>query len=109
MRKLQSFIIFSLFDNKLPLGMDFKTANGCYKGETETSFIVSIAKLKEVMSMARIDGQESVLIVDNNSCYLRYTQSSIETYVGEWSQIDQLQAEKLEAYTELDGKFFTAK
>jgi hypothetical protein len=98
---------------------DFIYVDGCYKGASETSFLVllpqgdSSYRFHEVARLAARWGQESILYVDANRsavlCYLGLNGmiARMEA-LGEWHEVLPEDARKLTAYTSYAGRYFTA-
>lgn len=84
-------------------GHSFKPVEGCYKGNREAAFVVLVPdeeRERQIMSLARAYGQESVLYVDaNRKAYLRLLESGEEVPIGSWRAIPKAQAKAASAYT----------
>lgn len=107
MRFKPSFAIYSLDrPNKPYYGSIPMNCKGVYKGVSERSRAVPLTDLDIARMNASQYNQESILIVENGSCWLEYLDTGKQEYLGEWAEIDRPTATKLEAYTEYNGKFF---
>lgn len=106
------------------LGYDFKVVKGSYKGVLETSILVVCDednKLEWVRNTAFLDGQESILIVnEDRRAYLQYNSAiykglfdKTESHkpnvelIGDFRSITPLQARDLDNWT-LDGNDYYA-
>lgn len=102
-----------LNDMLVELNFSFNPALGVYKGVGESSFVVLIndgADLETLKNFAfKSFNQESILHQDaNQEAFLIYQNRTMER-LGRLEQISKDEAEKLVAYTEMNGKYYTAK
>jgi len=82
------------------LGVEFKTVSGCYKGETEQSYVVSALQAPLVRQLCNAFHQESFLRVDeNNLAELVYLEEDRYEVIGELFEVDKYTALKQDAYT----------
>lgn len=102
-----------LNDMLVELNFSFNSALGVYKGVAESSFVVLIndsADLETLKNFAfKSFNQESILHQDTNQeAFLIYQNGTMER-LGRLEQISKDEAESLISYTEMDGKYYTAK
>jgi hypothetical protein len=99
-------------------GYGYKVVQGSYKGVFETSVLVvcdTDEKLNYIRDVAFIDGQESILVVnEDRRAYLEYNKQDqtglVKTapeYIGDFRAITALDAKDLENWT-LDGTDYYA-
>ena len=91
--------------------LDFKRAEGCYKGTTEVSFVVdtpSVEVFNKLYNAAKnLFDQESVLYVDEDSqAHLMYSKGYEQEHLGTFTQVNPKRLEELEAYTVVDNTLY---
>jgi len=110
----ESFIIFARnmpYNPELKLYMpELKIGVGAYKGVKEVCYIVGGGqeRLELVMNLAYMDGQESILSVENGQALLHYINGNV-AQLGTWKNVPYHYATKCEAYTLFDGNYFVAE
>jgi len=94
------------------LGLKFKSGRGSYKGINNPSYLVlikSVEDLRAVLKLASRHSQESILLVDTDrSCELVYINSTIRTELGKWTEVLKHEVKGVEAFTQIDGRYFIA-
>lgn len=114
---------FRTLDLKRDLGRMFATGSsiasiqeveGCYKGDTETSFAVVMpatsASLFAMMVLARSFEQESVLaVIENGQAYLHFCEHTQLENIGRYKAITKEDTAGLEAWSvvKATGEAFT--
>jgi hypothetical protein len=99
--------IVSLFKKS---GMNFKIAQGCYKGISEISFIVPICNHSSIVKLAKQYNQESILLVDSiGNAKLSYVESYIKQSIGKMFEVSQNRALSEVSYTKVENKYFICK
>jgi molybdopterin-guanine dinucleotide biosynthesis protein A len=89
-------------------GIPFKEAVGAYKGVKEFSFVVPARFESQVLEIARAFNQESVLFIDSMSnASLQYLDGDKIERIGRFTQVNSPQG--LEAWSMIDGRFYTCK
>lgn len=93
------------------LGVKHYAANGMYKGTKEVSFFCIPNNSEEMETLRDFAlnnfNQESVLIQDSAGiCYLEYVDNSIDR-LGQMIEVDSI--ENLDAYTEINGKYYVVR
>lgn len=96
----------------IDLKFDYVVAEGCYKGDTEISFIVKtpdVTTFNVLYSIAKNQfDQESVLYVDGDSnAMLMYSENFGMESIGVYSQVNPKRIEELDAYTIVDGSVYS--
>jgi hypothetical protein len=91
--------------------LDFKRAEGCYKGTSEVSFIVDTPNVqvfnKLFKAAKNIFDQESILYVDEKSQgHLMFTKNYDMEHLGTFTQVNPKRIEELEAYTIVDNTLY---
>lgn len=87
-------------------GFKFKRILGCYKGSQEVSFMVQDLDHKNAIELAKVFNQESILELNNNKALLLYT-TGAKHELGEFTRIPAEEAVLLDAYSVIDGDYFT--
>lgn len=93
--------------------MSFEEVEGCYKGQTEKSFKVKLDpsntdRLIDLMIIAEYFKQESIMRVqDSGDAELIYIDSKQVEYIGKFQEVESI--EGLDAYSVIDGKFYSVK
>lgn len=86
-----------------------KVANGCYKGQRETSYLVQIetqCDYLKLMQLARDFNQESIMLVDNErQAQLMYCDNEAVEPLGRWKEVMN-GAPAPDSFTEIDGRVF---
>lgn len=81
---------------------------GCYKGIESPSYGLEVMNdndINEVISLARLYSQESVLIVDTmNNARLLFCDNNKTIDLGKFQAVDNI--EGLDAYTTIDGRHY---
>lgn len=97
------------------LGFAVDNVTGCYKGQTEPSLIVipwpdyNSAAEADVLRLARVWGQESVLAVDaNRQATLLYADGTREP-LGAFVPAAESKALKHDAWTERNGRYYVVE
>ena len=89
----------------------YKQAQGCYKGQTEASFVVITDDSAAIMYLADFFGQESVLHRNKTGeCALLFSGGDRQPlYLGQWNEVSCIEACGSENYTKVDGRYFVTK
>ena len=93
----------------------YRKVRGSYKGKTERSYILNVEQFHKVVASGALSNQESVLFLDNQRSgwlYLRsdeFRQGVGTQYLGEFKEVHATIAAKLDAWTEIDGKYFACR
>lgn len=93
----------------------YRKVRGCYKGVTERSWLLNADDFCKVRASGELKEQESVLFLDNQRNGWLYTNKDGFVHgfntvlLGEWKEVHATQAAKLEAWTEIDGKYFACR
>jgi hypothetical protein len=95
------------------LGINYTEALGCYKGESERSFVCILRNQEELETLKGFAfnnfNQESVLYKDSNGqCYLEYQDGQSEK-IGKMVQTNPKAIETLDNYTIVNGYVFTVR
>jgi len=93
-------------------GMQPRHVIGRYQGEDEDSYILSAshATREHVLTIAKEYGQEGVLYLDNQrSAWLLYTDNQEDEYIGEFVSTSKENAEKQDAYTKVEHKYYVVR
>lgn len=78
----------------------FKVVDGCYKGETETSYLVHARHVKFVEVLCRAFDQESYLLVDAyRNAVLVYLKDGKREDIGQFQRADRDTALAQDGYT----------
>ena len=83
------------------MGIDFERVLGVYKGNEETSYIVTdMDKLPIIVGMAKEHNQESILLRDNeNKCVLAFFNGEKSMSIGKMTQVSVDEALLSDCYT----------
>jgi hypothetical protein len=98
----------------------FAIGTGSYKGKQERSYNVSINELEKVRNLARINNQESILLLDNQynawlssakGGYPSYVggSTSLCLYLGEFKETSETQAIRSDAWSKFHGVYYVAR
>lgn len=93
----------------------YRKVRGCYKGQTERSWLISGDDFCKVRASGELKDQESVLFLDNQRNGWLYTNEDGFVHgpntllLGEWKEVHSTLAAKLEAWTEVDGKYYACR
>lgn len=93
----------------------YRRVRGCYKGQTERSWLLGIEQFRLVRDSGELANQESVLFLDNQrNGWLYYAQDGFAhgpstQLLGEWTEVPATQAAKLDAWTEIGGKYYACR
>lgn len=93
----------------------YRKVRGCYKGVTERSWLLNAEQFSKVRDSGELANQESVLFLDNQrNGWLYFAKDGFAhgfntVLLGEWKEVHATQAAKLEAWTEIDGKYFACR
>jgi hypothetical protein len=92
----------------------FIEAKGCYKGDKEDCFIVTLDnpngyfyfKIPHLKDIANDYDQESILVRDNEGyCTLHYVKTGDISNAGQWHEVSEY--EHPDCYTEVNGQRYT--
>ena len=84
--------------------------NGMYKGAHESSFCLSLTRIELVESIAREFNQESILIVDaHGQAFLKYLSNGNTERLGKFARITRRKAETLDAWSSINGQFYSVE
>ena len=87
----------------------FQKANGVYKNEKETAFIVYEMEREKAIELMNKYRQESILFVDNERrATLIYNNGKTE-YLGIFQAVPKRIAITKDAYTEKDGRYYICR
>lgn len=94
------------------LNLEYIPAQGCYKGTTEQSFVVSTPDVITFNVVANFAfnnfAQESVLYVDGDkSAHLMYGTNFKNELLGTFNQVNPKLIESLDAYTIIDNTVYS--
>lgn len=102
----------SLIELNQKYDIGFKMAVGCYKGTISNSYYVE-CEYEDfthtlISELAYAYNQESILLVfDDNSCSLEFCERmQLVSLDGTWQQITKEQADKLDAWTLINGQYW---
>ena len=102
---------FRLYECLKSNGVSFEVAKGHYKGSNEISFVCSGLNEEQVHQVAYIAmqsyKQESVLVIDNEQCELRYANGRSEN-IGKWTEVSKDMVKRFEGFTSVEGRYFVA-
>jgi len=97
----------------------FKAVNGFWKGIPEVSLMIEIsnningaydADIKLLKNLVNVYDQDCMMLVDRNSKAYLIDQYGKESSIGTMKQVTDLsQLSKLEAYTQIDDKYFAVR
>lgn len=93
----------------------YRRVRGCYKGQTERSWLLGIEQFRLVRDSGELANQESVLFLDNQrNGWLYYAQDGFAhgpstQLLGEWKEVHATQAARLAAWTEIGGKYYACR
>ena len=94
-------------------GLTLIDSIGCYKGAIEPSVIVTIQnqeQMTQVKKLAKAYSQESVLIRHgDSSCELHYMTGTIEPLKGTLKAISAVESFHVDAFTIVNGQYWTIK
>lgn len=100
-----------LFKTLKMLGFnDVTYVEGCYKGQVEDSFMVKLdgsinnGFIKLVELGEQFDQESIMLVYNDNNAQIVYMSGSIES-IGKLQEVDSI--EGLNAYSRIDGKFYS--
>lgn len=99
---------YSLIGYLNMVNMPYSEVMGSYKGTTENSVMLSgnHKTLQSARDLGRIYGQESILVIqDDDSAALHYLKTGKVEPIGTFQQVDTVDG--LDAYSVIDGKFYT--
>ena len=89
-------------------GVPYILGQGRYKATNETCFLVPAEFVSNVVEAARRYRQESVLLVrSDRTAALLFLQGSGVSTIGSWTETDPSIAQAQDAYTLVDGKYYT--
>lgn len=84
-----------------------KLAMGCYKQSKEQSIIADISQLPIVLEIAKQFGQESILVIGQDSAYLQYIKDSSKTVIGtHMVRVSKEVATTKDAYTRYNNEWY---
>lgn len=93
-------------------GVTPRPVEGCYKGETERSYLVPDNGVGEtrVLEFLREYKQESALLLDNQrNAFLVYSDDGRREHIGEFTEASKAIAEVQEGWTKVDGKYYICR
>lgn len=112
---MKQFIIISLDRPNMPASdldkqaliqlFDAKPVLGCYKGQTETSFLVDYSYFDSMIQLAVKFGQESILVKDSTAIYLVYPESLKYEELGTEFRMSNVMPDS-DAWTLIDETYF---
>ena len=83
-----------------------KPVLGCYKGQTETSFLVDYSYFDSMIQIAMKYGQESILVKDSTAIYLVYPETLAYSKLGAEFRMSNVMPDS-EAGTLIDETYFS--
>lgn len=89
---------------------DITYVEGCYKGQVEDSFMVKLdgsvdnGFIKLVELGEQFDQESIMLVCKDNNAHIVYMSGSVES-IGKLKEVDSI--EGLDAYSRIDGKYFS--
>lgn len=117
MNTITPFVLISsnalpvLFDTITALGLSPTEVNGKYQGINEKSLLVPLRSFNDdsrlLLELAHVHNQESILLVDANGlASLEYPKDHSSRFIGRIFQVPKEHAERMAAYTEINGEYF---
>lgn len=82
-----------------------KPVLGCYKGQTETSFLVDYSYFDSMIQLAMKFGQESILVKDSTSIYLVHPETLAYSKLGTEFRMSNVMPDN-DAWTLIDQTYF---
>ncbi len=112
---MKQFIIISLDRTDKPASdkdkqglmtiFDAKPILGCYKGQTETSFLVDYSYFDSMIQLAVKFGQESILVKDSTAIYLVYPETLAYSKLGTEFRMSNVMPDS-DAWTLIDNVYY---
>jgi hypothetical protein len=87
-----------------------RPVDGCYKGTTEQSHLVTGSTKEQVIEFLKEFNQESALLVDNQrNGWLVFSDGGDDAFIGAWKKVSEAEALREDGYTKIDGQYYICK